>query len=309
MSILLVDDSKDERLLIQTFLTSAGYQVLTADSVDTAFQHLTKSLLPGNPPVELILLDIVMPRVDGLEVCQRIKAVPQLQDIPIIMLSGKTESGFIQLAFSKGGAEYLRKPVIKLELLTRVRETLRYRKVLQQQLAKEREVTDLEARVEAAERRDDGSKTDELTGLLSRRHAEALLNAEWGRLRTQQNPLSVILLSVDGLKHFNDTYGYQTGNECLRRVAQGVADAVQGTQALVARYGGPQFLIGLPGIRAAHAERLADVLRERVEALELGVTSFVGIATTVPGRNACLADLIAQAQGALAQMRSGGKLL
>src|SRR5437016_11875187 len=121
MANLFVDDSVDDCLLVGTYLKSAGYSVVSTNSAKEALHYL-KRLADGEPlaPIELILLDLKMPGFDGLDACNRIKAMKQFQAVPILMVSADTTPGTIQLAFRRGAADYIRKPVIKAELLAKV---------------------------------------------------------------------------------------------------------------------------------------------------------------------------------------------
>ncbi len=126
MAILLVDDSPDDRLLVGSYLKSADYEVVTTTSAEGAL-HYIKGLTEGKPlaPIDLILLDVKMPGFDGLDACMRIKAIKQFEAIPILMVSIDTTPGTIQLAFRRGAVDYIRKPIIKAELLAKIAMFLR----------------------------------------------------------------------------------------------------------------------------------------------------------------------------------------
>jgi DNA-binding response OmpR family regulator len=126
MAILLIDDSLDDCLLVGTYLKSADYTVVTTNSAEGAFLYM-KGLAEGKPlaPIDLILLDVKMPGCDGLDVCSRIKAMKQFEAVPILMVSVDTTPGTIQLAFRRGAVDYIRKPIIKVELLAKVAMVLR----------------------------------------------------------------------------------------------------------------------------------------------------------------------------------------
>ncbi len=127
MSILLVDDSPDARLLLQSMLREAGYRdVLTARSAEEAFVKLGMASSPATAPaVDLILMDIAMPEVDGIEACRRIKGRSQLQDVPILMVTVRDKTSFLPKAFEAGATDYICKPVDRIELVARVRLALR----------------------------------------------------------------------------------------------------------------------------------------------------------------------------------------
>src|SRR5512146_1430657 len=121
MAILIIDDSQFDLQLVGFYLKSAGYQVVAVDSAARALKYLT-GLSEGKPlaSIDLILLDVKMPEFDGLDACRRIKAMKQFEEVPILMISIDSTPGTIQLAFRRGAVDYIRKPVIKAELLAKV---------------------------------------------------------------------------------------------------------------------------------------------------------------------------------------------
>ena len=126
MSVLIVDDSVDQRLLLKTVLNAAGYaELITAESAGDAFKHLRMDETQGvEVGIDLILLDITMPEMDGIEACRQIKAVRHIRDIPIVMVTAHTEVSELESAFAAGAIDYITKPLNKVELLARVRSAL-----------------------------------------------------------------------------------------------------------------------------------------------------------------------------------------
>ncbi|MGH7231951.1 MAG: GGDEF domain-containing response regulator [Nitrospiraceae bacterium] len=310
MSILIIDDSKDDCLLLQSFLESAGYrETLMAESFDTAFQYLSAHD-PANAStkIDLILLDVVMPGTTGIQACRRIKAIDRFRDIPIIMVSVQADAGNLQLAFAEGAIDYIRKPVIKAELLARVRSVLKLIQEMARRKAREQELLEVMQQLEAANRRlQQMSSLDGLTEISNRRRFDEFFQQEWKRAVRDAIPFSLILFDVDFFKTFNDTYGHLTGDECLKRVAGAVSGALNRPGDLAARYGGDEFVVGLPGTPAEGAARVAEAIRQNVEALEIGVTLSLGVATMFPDLNALPETLIAAADEALFQAKQDGR--
>src|SRR5438876_2173079 len=145
MSILVVDDSLATRSVLQMILEDAGYQkILLVESAHEAFQclGLAHSIAPAGDigDIEVVLMDIKMPDMDGVEACRRIKADSRYQDLPIVMVTALTEAGYLQSAFAAGAADYVTKPIERLELLTRMRSTVKLKHEMDRRRAREREL-------------------------------------------------------------------------------------------------------------------------------------------------------------------------
>ena len=142
MAILIVDDSRDEQTLLSTRLRTAGYEALmVADSAEAVLGMLTQeSAGQGMGEIDLILMDIMLPGVDGLEACRRIKAIERLRDIPIIVITVKTDEQALLAAFAAGAMDYIRKPVNPAELVARVASALTLKKERDTRKAREEEL-------------------------------------------------------------------------------------------------------------------------------------------------------------------------
>lgn len=293
MAILLVDDSLDDCLLCESYLKSAAYEVVTTNSAEEALRYM-KGLTEGKPlaPIDLILLDVKMPGFDGLDACRRIKAMKQFEAVPILMVSVDTTPGTIQLAFRRGAADYIRKPVIKAELLAKVAMVLRI-----QEDANQRE--QLQKMVPRKANVQVPVSIDILTGIMNWWSFDELFEQEWGRAAREHLPVSLLFFALENFKAFNDTYGYLTGDECLQKIAQAAQETFTKPGQVVARYRGAEFVVLLFGTGAEEATPMANHLHKTIEALDLGPTVAVGVATAYPNEGTSRAALLTSAKDAL----------
>ncbi len=319
MSILIIDDSPDDRLLLQSILESTGYgDVYVADSARAAFQLLGIDQSGSRPlSVDLILMDIMMPEMDGIEAVRQIKAVDQFREIPIIMVTAKSDPVDLQLAFAAGAMDFICKPLNKVELLTRVRSVLRLVHEINRRKARETELLEVMRQLEEANHMLLRlSRLDGLTGVTNRRQFDDYLDQEWRRALRENMPLSLVMLDIDGFKDYNDAHGHQAGDECLKQVAGAISRALNRPGDLVARYGGDEFVMILPGTPAEGAMRVAETMREKVQSLGLSrsnrsveerVTISLGVATFYPTRDTSPSVLVAAADQALYQAKQSGR--
>jgi diguanylate cyclase (GGDEF)-like protein len=246
--ILVVDDHEDNVELLRARLEARGYEVTSAMDGQEALEQVHAA------PPDLILLDVMMPRMDGIEVTRRIKQDSSLPFIPIIMQTALETTEDKVEGLDAGADDYITKPINFAELEARVKSLLRI-KELQDQLARANEAL-LKA-----------SQTDGLTGLDNRRHVEQRLGEMFEHATRLNEPLGCVMCDVDHFKSVNDTYGHQAGDAVLRQVADILRDSAREIDR-VGRYGGEEFIVLLPAANVDDARAFAERVRRAVEARE-----------------------------------------
>ena len=319
MSILIIDDSEDELLLMKAFLKGGGFNdIILATSPVEAFEYLAldDADKEGNG-VDLILMDLIMPDTDGIEASRRIKAVKHLEDIPIIMITVKDEVKSLEEALESGVIDYLPKPVNKLELLARVRSVLRLKNEMDRRKRREKKLIETARKLAAANKKLARlSSTDGLTGVANHRYFDQFIQREWKRANREKTSLALIMADIDFFKSFNDTYGHLEGDECLKQVALALNNALKRPVDLLARYGGEEFIAVLPNTDLKGAAALAEEMRSAVEALRIPhkgsstadhVTVSLGVGAAVPRRDSKPAELISAVDEALYDAKKSGR--
>lgn len=264
-SVLIVDDAPDNLRLLTQLLEGEEYDVRIAPSGRFALESVR-----GSPP-DLILLDIKLPDVDGLEVCRIIKGEETTQHIPIIFLTALTATEDEVKGLELGAVDYIHKPFNAHIVRVRVRNHMRYirqRKLLEQL-----------------------AHIDPLTEIPNRRGFQNVLKREWGRARREQSPLSFAIADVDRFKQLNDSFGHPEGDRALRLMASTLAACEKRPGDVVARHGGDEFVILLPNTDEVGAHAIADQMCRAVADLEIGyakepsqgkLTLSIGGVTIIP---------------------------
>ena len=320
MCVLIVDDCKDAHLPLKTLLQGHGYQeVWTACSAKEAFDLLDlEGAQPEKEPhAQVVLMDVYMPDIDGIEACRRIKAANHLRHLPILILTGNTDEETLKRAFDAGACDFICKPCQSAELLARVRSALNLKSEIDRCQARERELVRVTEQLRRLnEELERLAVLDELTGIANRRYFNMVLEQEWGRAVRAVTPLSLILIDIDNFKGYNDRYGHLRGDECLRLVSDRLKAMMKRPGDQVARYGGEEFVIILAHTGANGAVAVAERVRQAVEEMALehacsptgrSVTVSLGVATTIPDRHGSAGDLLAAADQALYEAKRSGR--
>ncbi len=250
--ILVVDDHEDNIELLRARLEAWGYQV---DSAHDGKQAL--DLVQASPP-DLILLDVMMPTVDGNEVARRIKQNPGLPFIPIIMQTALDSTESKVEGLEAGADDYITKPIEFAELKARLRSMLRIKRLQEELEERERQL------LEANERLRHMSRTDALTGLENRRSIERHLETMFAHGERLGEPLSCVMSDLDRFKSVNDEFGHHAGDAVLKQFA-GILTKAAREIDVVGRYGGEEFIVLLPGTVLDAAVTFAERVRKDVE--------------------------------------------
>ncbi len=287
--ILIVDDAMENIQILHQALQDE-HDVLFAMNGAKAL-HIAQHQLP-----DLILLDAVMPDMDGYAVCAALRNSAVTRDIPIIFVTALKNPEDETRALDAGAADFITKPVNAAVVRARVRTQL----TVKRQSDALRELT----------------LTDGLTGVSNRRAFDEKLQGEWRRCARAQVPMALIMLDIDHFKRFNDHYGHQAGDACLRQVGAAIRRAAMRPQDMVARYGGEEFAILLPQEDLAGAEAVARKVLDEIAALGIThersssgpvVTISMGVASVTPTEAFDPGKLIKTADALLYDAKAGGR--
>jgi diguanylate cyclase (GGDEF)-like protein len=287
--VLVVDDAAINRQVLGDLLKTDHTVILAksgGQALTLAVQHLP----------DLILLDVVMPEINGYEVLRQLKSDPRTAAIAVIFITGLDTPEDEEHGLTIGASDYITKPFNLAVVRARVRCHL--------QLARQRRMLETLANI------------DGLTEIANRRHFDDRYAAEWARAVRHGQPLSVAILDIDFFKDYNDQAGHAIGDRVLQAVASVLTNGMIRSTDLVARYGGEEFALLMPGTDVKGAVQLADRLREATgrlamphpDATKTGrITVSLGGATLQPGTNESAADLLKAADDHLYRAKKEGR--
>jgi diguanylate cyclase (GGDEF)-like protein len=297
--ILYIDDDADARVLMSKALALRGYDVTGAQDGPTGLAELRRQL------PDLVVLDLTLPGMDGIEVCQKAKEIAGDTYLPVIFLTAQTDVQEKVRAFDSGGDDFCVKPVFLDELDARMRVLLRVG-------SRERKLLNETARFRRI------ALVDPLTDLGNRRAFETELERGWARMERTARPLALIIADIDRFKAFNDRYGHRTGDEVLKGVARALQSAVRkGDTAF--RLGGEEFVVLAPESTREGAILIAERIRRAVSIEKvapppdasstraLSVTVSLGVAVAPDGSIPNRAALLEAADRALYDAKAAGR--
>ncbi|MEA5098337.1 MAG: diguanylate cyclase [Burkholderiaceae bacterium] len=289
-AVMIVDDTPANiRILAESL--RGDYRIRVATSGKEALDLIAHLGAP-----DLILLDVMMPEMDGYEVCRLIKANPATRNTPVIFVTARADMNDEEFGLKLGAVDYIVKPFHLPIVAARVRNhiQLKLKTDLLESLA----------------------MLDGLTGIPNRRHFDQTLTDEWLRARRDAKPLSAIIVDIDHFKEYNDHFGHAAGDHCLTKIAELLAQTVNRAGDLVARYGGEEFVALLPDTDVQGAREVAERFRAAIESLALPhplssaadhVTASIGYASATPRDSNGADTLFEQADRRLYQAKGQGR--
>jgi diguanylate cyclase (GGDEF)-like protein len=287
--LLLVDDQPSAMLQLNDIFKHDFEIFMTTDG--TRALELCLTVCP-----DLILLDVMMPSIDGYQLCEQIKAIPNLNHIPIIFITASDDASGEVKGFNSGAVDYVHKPIDSKIALARVKNQLS----LKLQADKLRSL----------------AMIDGLTGIGNRLHLEESLHAYWLACVRKQSAIALLMIDIDNFKSFNDHYGHVMGDECIKHIAQRILSCLERPLDMVARFGGEEFLCILPETELLGASKVANKIIDQVQRLKIPhiksniaeyVTVSIGVSSAFPTLEDDYHILIEKADQQLYVAKTSGK--
>ena len=300
-NLLLIDDSEAQSSQITESLERLGYAVQRASSGAEGLR------LAREKPPDLVLLDVVMPDIDGFAVCRWLKVNADTRDIPVIMLTVRTAVADRIAGLNIGADDYLAKPFDDQELEARIFAALRVKAAHSELRSRNQQLETMLHSVEAL------AITDSLTGLFNRRRFADVLKREFAVTRRYRNTLSCLLVDIDHFKQINDRFGHDAGDQVLKEVARRIVGSLREVD-LAARYGGEAFALLLPHTSKKDAKIVAERLLNNLRKQQFNfgselvrITASVGCAGNTDVASGQAEDLVKAADLALYEAKNGGR--
>ncbi len=328
MNILIIENSPEDQEHLKFLLNLGGhFELFNVDSLSKAFKLLgvdgNKDMLSKS--YDLIILDIFMDGMNGIAAVEKIKSVQHLKDIPLIVVTETLSMENMLMAFEAGVSDYISKPLEnKIELIPRVNSALALNKEMTARKAREKDLMKMTALLEESNRKLQGvnrllkelATIDSLTGVANRRYFEVFIRREWKVAVRSKKSIAILMADIDYFKPYNDIYGHQHGDKCLKMFAQALKESLTRPADVVARYGGEEFIVLLPDTEQQGAELIALRMHYAINELKIKhtgskvdsrVTFSMGVACLVPDKGDSAESLIAAADKALYQAKENGR--
>src|SRR6056297_1629201 len=241
--ILIVDDERSNRKVLSELLADE-FDIVLAKNAAQAFERLN-----GEQLIDLVLLDIMLPDMDGYEILRRVLFRSDLKDIPVIYITVLDSTEDEEKAFQLGAVDFITKPFHPSIVKLRVKNQIK--------LIEQRQMLEEMAGI------------DGLTGIKNRRSFDTIYDKEWQKILRYNDPLSLIMIDVDFFKNYNDFYGHGAGDVVLKDIAKAIYNQLKRPEHMVARYGGEEFVVVLPRTEKKSAMKKAEEIRLAIERLAI----------------------------------------
>ena len=281
--ILMVDDLPQNLQVLGSTLKEKGYKLAAARSGAQALEFIEKK------EPDLILLDIMMPDINGYEVCKILKANPSTEKIPVIFLTAKTGVDSVIKGFEVGGVDYITKPFVKEVIFARINVHLNLKKAL--------------------ERLKKMSLTDEMTGVFNRRYAYEVLSREIALARRENTIFSICYIDIDNLKIINDNYGHLEGDKLIITITQSLGKVIRSTDYIF-RMGGDEFMLLFPNAKLEEPTNLINRVREQLKGQTIHgipIDFSYGFSQFHPGDDISINNLIKSADDSMYKSKQARK--
>lgn len=304
MKILIVEDTRSNLLVLTQYVERLG---ATAVKAETGAQAV--EIFQTEHP-DIVLLDVVLPDTDGFAVAQRLRGLERAENwTPIIFLSSLGKDEDIERGIASGGDDYLHKPISEVVLGAKIRAMQRIIQMRTSLVVLARKLDTANQELKRL------SASDGLTGIANRRLFDEYISREWRRARRTSNSIALLMCDVDHFKLYNDTYGHQAGDDCLRQVAGVIQRTMERASDVAARYGGEEFAAILPETAIGGALFVGEKIRHALHALNIPhagsphgrVTLSIGIAAQTPATDSPHDELIKAADRALYRAKHEGR--
>ena len=312
VKILIVDDVEANLLSFSAILAKEKLQILEANSGSAALKILMKE------DIDIVLLDVQMPDINGFEVAQLMRENKRTMNIPIIFITAiSKEEQYMFKGYELGAVDYLYKPISNDLLRSKVKVFVKLQ--LQSKII-EIKSNELEIKIMELEKvkkeLHNLTCTDQLTEITNRRGFDEAFGLAWRRAIRNGSSVTLLMIDIDNFKNYNDTYGHVEGDVCLKKVARRIADTLLRPFDQVARYGGEEFVVLLPETDLNGGEKIAEDIRHNIETMNIEnkkdgtsdvVTVSIGVASVIPGAGDEKESLTKWADGAMYQAKESGR--
>ncbi len=295
MTILIAEDDPISRRLLETVLRKWGYDVVVAQDGEQAWRILEAAESP-----RLAIVDWMMPAMDGIEVCRRVRERNTSPYVYLLLLTARSQREDLLQGMEAGADDYVTKPFDANELKVRIRAGRRILELQEQLMTTQAALRDQAAR-------------DPLTGIWNRSAIFEILQRELTRAQRENAPLAVVMADLDRFKQLNDSNGHMAGDAVLRESVRRMSSSIRNYDA-IGRYGGEEFLIVLPGCDESSGANRAEHIRQAVTAEmfdtsegRLSVTCSLGVASTTGSQSIGTDELIRRADAALYRAKNRGR--